>query len=463
MNLTRPALVAAHLLATLMASRSPAQTFVDPCLQCGVVYSSDGGGSLFVIDPATGTSTLLGVTTQMFDIAISADGQLWGLTGLGQLNRIDTCTGTAIPVGSGFFGNGLCGDVTGTFLFAQGPPLSSIDPAGPSSTTIGGGFGPTSPPEWCGGSSGDLAMDGVSGLLFSSLGCAGCLGDTLVTIDPATGDEVANIGCFTDAAAGVGYRGVYGLAFSDDCGLLAGVSFGAYLLDVDMTTGLATQIPITGGYSGTFGLASIPCSPCTPVAETCAPLTQGFWKRQCKGTHPSGEHELLPSYVGCLGRTATFRGLASVDEICDALNPGSTQRQVRAGRGAVHGASAQHVLGPARPLMLHRLDMDIGHDRGRGDRRDRRAPLESRANVSRLRQRAGDRGRHQHVAGAVPAWHDGCAERCSAFRDARVRQARCRPPGPRLAVRSSPATRAMRQQLAAGGLRGSEHPHRDLM
>ena len=33
------------------------------------------------------------------------------------------------------------------------------------------------------------------------------------------------------------------------------------------------------------------------AGEPACPLTQGFWKRQCKGSHPSGEDQNLPSYV----------------------------------------------------------------------------------------------------------------------------------------------------------------------
>lgn len=53
----------------------------------------------------------------------------------------------------------------------------------------------------------------------------------------------------------------------------------------------------------------------------CAPLTQGFWKRQCKGAHPSGESGKLDSYASCLAATATFGRVRTVADICDALHP----------------------------------------------------------------------------------------------------------------------------------------------
>ncbi len=73
-------------------------------------------------------------------------------------------------------------------------------------------------------------------------------------------------------------------------------------------------------------------SPVTPVLsdltiQCCEPVedpdvrTQGFWKRVCKKTHPSGEHEKLPSYVDCVNKTTTFADVGDVDALCDRLNP----------------------------------------------------------------------------------------------------------------------------------------------
>ena len=56
---------------------------------------------------------------------------------------------------------------------------------------------------------------------------------------------------------------------------------------------------------------------CVPVEDPDV-RTQGFWKRVCKGPHPSGEDEKLPDYVGgCVNDTATFANAA----VCDRLNP----------------------------------------------------------------------------------------------------------------------------------------------
>ena len=58
---------------------------------------------------------------------------------------------------------------------------------------------------------------------------------------------------------------------------------------------------------------------CDPVEDPDV-RTQGFWKRVCKKPHPSGEDELLPTYVNCVKTTATF---ADVDDLCVRLRPKS--------------------------------------------------------------------------------------------------------------------------------------------
>lgn len=57
------------------------------------------------------------------------------------------------------------------------------------------------------------------------------------------------------------------------------------------------------------------------VGEVCEPLTQGFWKRQCKGSHPSGEPEKLPGYAACVSSSATFLPVADRTALCDRLHP----------------------------------------------------------------------------------------------------------------------------------------------
>ena len=60
--------------------------------------------------------------------------------------------------------------------------------------------------------------------------------------------------------------------------------------------------------------------PCEPVEDPDV-RTQGFWKRVCVKTHPSGEHENLPGYVDCVNATATFTDVDNAYDLCDRLNP----------------------------------------------------------------------------------------------------------------------------------------------
>jgi len=61
---------------------------------------------------------------------------------------------------------------------------------------------------------------------------------------------------------------------------------------------------------------------CPEKADSaCQPKTQGFWKRQCEGPHPSGEPERLSGYAACVDDARTFAGVADAVEICDRLHP----------------------------------------------------------------------------------------------------------------------------------------------
>ncbi len=68
---------------------------------------------------------------------------------------------------------------------------------------------------------------------------------------------------------------------------------------------------------GSCGIGGRPaCDPVVPAVRT-----QGFWKRVCRGAHPSGESEKLPEYVECVNATVTFEDVGTVDEICEKLQP----------------------------------------------------------------------------------------------------------------------------------------------
>jgi len=65
-------------------------------------------------------------------------------------------------------------------------------------------------------------------------------------------------------------------------------------------------------YTGGVGASTDP---------TCCPRTQGFWKRQCEGPHPSGEHANLPSYVDCVSASVPFNDVADEAGLCEHLHP----------------------------------------------------------------------------------------------------------------------------------------------
>ena len=250
----------------------------DPCLDCSAIYAGSCGTGLWRIDPVAGTSTLVGaMPANMFDIAITSDRRLFGITGLGDLYEISACDASGVFVRNiPSFINGLAGDIHSTDLFAQGPPLLRIATTGSFPvTTVGGGIGPA-PPDWCGGSSGDLVMNPMDGLLYSALGCWSCGGDALVAIDPGNGDALSEVGCIVSPVGGA-LGGIYGLAF-DSVGTLWGGAGGtryAAVYEIDPATAIATPMPISGGYDCTYGLAACPM-PLQPSAP--CPHSQGFWK-----------------------------------------------------------------------------------------------------------------------------------------------------------------------------------------
>lgn len=62
-------------------------------------------------------------------------------------------------------------------------------------------------------------------------------------------------------------------------------------------------------------------------APTCEPSNpdgvrgQGFWKRQCRGPHPSGEYGMLGEYVDYVMGFETFAEVGGADDLCAVLYP----------------------------------------------------------------------------------------------------------------------------------------------
>jgi hypothetical protein len=66
-----------------------------------------------------------------------------------------------------------------------------------------------------------------------------------------------------------------------------------------------------------------PASGCTFVSNgTCneSPKGGGYWKRLCRGEHPSGEY-LTPFDVACVARACPFADVASIEDLCSRLTP----------------------------------------------------------------------------------------------------------------------------------------------
>ena len=315
------------LLLAGSAAGSRAQ-YADPCIRCDVMYATDCGSGLWEIDLATLASRQIGALPGNFvDLAATSDGRLVGVNG-SQLWQISACDAAATLLPGFAPGNGLTGDFDTTDLFVQGPPLVRVDSLDlGTSTTIGGSIGPA-PPQWCGGSAGDLVLSSTDRLLRTVLNCT-CTGfaNRLQVVDPATADVVADAGCL-QSAGGVTYSSVYGLAY--DSTDLWGVDASGQprLLRIEQNTAIVTEVPVTGGFNCGFGLAALPCS---IVPDRCAepPDTDGDRRSDACDNCPSvfnpGQEETDGDRVGdaCDNCPLTFnpgQEDADADTVADACD-----------------------------------------------------------------------------------------------------------------------------------------------
>jgi DNA-binding beta-propeller fold protein YncE len=252
-------LVRLGLLALLTSTASAAVLY-------GVgSYEPFASQSLYRIDAATGVATAVGNTglSEINGIAWSEATQtLFAYTTDADLYRLNPATGAAslIAARSEIVPEGDIALGTGGAYVSFGADLARLNLA-TGALEIVGPFG-------------DAAND-VSGLAFDAAGALygysknGLLGDTLLSIDPATGaaSERGLLGIESTKAVG-------GLAFDPDNG-------GLYLTDhealflVDPATGNATPIG-AHGVSGMSGIAFVP----EPCAALFLLLPLLFWNRR---------------------------------------------------------------------------------------------------------------------------------------------------------------------------------------
>lgn len=124
----------------------------------------------------------------------------------------------------------------------------------------------------------------------------------LLIVDPESGDVEATLSMATGLDVGSSIETVWD-----------------FPLDLPAGQHLAV---LRGGPDGSLetldtAVLELECAP----AEDPNLATQGFWKRVCSAPHPSGEGELLSGYVEFVNDFSVFGQVASVDGLCDRLNP----------------------------------------------------------------------------------------------------------------------------------------------
>jgi hypothetical protein len=208
----------------------------------GTIIINDANGGLVSYDTTTKVSTVLSKSsgTTMFDIAINAGGDLFGVDG-GTLYKMTT-TGVSTAIGSlNAFVNGLVFGSDGTLYGSGGTDLYKVNTSTGQASLIGA-TGQNS--------SGDLAFFKGQLYLASDLG--------LALVNPLTGASQL-IG---------GTPALYGLASTGDA--LFGVKDNA-IYTIDPNTGIGTQVAAYTNGSA-YGAASVP----VPEPATWAMMLLGL-------------------------------------------------------------------------------------------------------------------------------------------------------------------------------------------
>lgn len=212
------------------------------------IIINDSNGGLVSYDTATKVSTVISKSssTTMFDIALNAGGDLFGVDG-GSLYKISQSTGVSTMLGSmGSFVNGLVFGSDGTLYGSGGNSLYKLNTTTGQASLIGSMGAPQS--------AGDLAFFKGQLYLASDLG--------LAVVNPLTGASKL-IGGTTD---------IFGLASTVDT--LFGVKDNS-IYTIDPTTGIGTVVaPYTNGSA--YGAASLPAPVAVPEPSTWAVLLLGL-------------------------------------------------------------------------------------------------------------------------------------------------------------------------------------------
>lgn len=231
-----------------------------------VLWSHDtvGGGRLYTVDVSSGATTVIGsMGVNMYDIAFSPSGQLYGIDSRSNLYKISKTTAAVTGVGNfGTLANALVFSPTGKLLAAGNNTFFSIDPATAARTQIGDLDNNAS--------AGDLAYDSAGNLYLTTTT------NKLIKVSPTTGN--------TTTIGNIGFNEVFGLAFGPN-GKMYGLSNATrQVFVINLSTGQGsspvTMNNITGANGSTFVTEAQPVGPTStdnsPDITECGDPTYTF-------------------------------------------------------------------------------------------------------------------------------------------------------------------------------------------